>query len=73
VDIAVECLLEAGLTNHQVEQMDGVVLHGRAGDETDQVAADPPGGRSEVGDEHPAPGAEHAEHLADRLRAHRFA
>ena len=37
----------AGLTNHPVEQMDGVVLHSGAGEGTDQMAADPAGGGRE--------------------------
>jgi hypothetical protein len=47
--VAVADLLEAGLTNHPVEQIDGVVLHSGAGEGTDQMAADPAGGRPGVG------------------------
>jgi hypothetical protein len=58
LDIAAADLLEAGLTNHRFEQVDAVVLHRGADDVThQQVAAESGSGRSEVGDEYPAPGA----------------
>jgi hypothetical protein len=70
-EITAAGLLEARFSNHRLKQVDAVRRH-REAVCCDQVAADSAGRRPELGDEDRAAGAEHAEHLADRLGAQRL-